>query len=424
MAKPKKTDNLLQRNGNYWMDWTHREPETGIAIRRYRESLNMIAGRIITDKEDAIGVMEKTKTLIREGRFRGTFAKSEKSDTDKKLRTVGEVVAEYCETHIPTMAGTTDASSMLTRFSVFYGSRTLQSITTLDVERYLEGLKKPERLHPRHKTDRVRTVATLVTHFIRLRAFFNWARGREFVTGTPFRNVATGEVLIQKPKGQAPRPCPLNLEQQAQLLDAIGKDHAPALGWVVVAVDTGLRHGEQFGRWNRRGGLLFDQASGIRVKDMNFFTGKLTVRKEIAKTGKQRTIVVPTKRALDALKDACQPGGIARHPDELIFVDIDGRPVYRSAPNWRLQKATRACDITVDVFWHGLRHVFGKNALRAGIAAPFIQRQYGHATLAQTVDYLDIDDDGTSEAMRSLAGLVEAGDTSTTQEGEAVGKRA
>jgi integrase len=424
MAKLKKTPNLLYRDGNPWMDWTHREAETGIAIRRYRESLNLVAGRIITEKEDAIAVMEKTKTLIREGRFRGTFAKSEKSDAEKKLITVGEVVTQYCETHIPTMAGTTDARSMLTRFSVYLGSRTLQSITTLDVERYLEGLKKPERLHPRHKTDRVRSVATVVTHFIRLRAFFNWARERGFVTLTPFRDAKSGKVLITKPKGQAPRPCPLTLAQQAQLIEAIGQDHAPALGWLIVALDTGLRHGEQFGRWNRRDGLTFDQASGVRVKDMNFFTGKLTVRKEIAKTGKQRTITVSTKRALAALKAACQPDGKPRHPDELIFADIDGRPLPYNAPAWRLKKAAQKCNITVDVFWHGLRHVFGKNALRAGIAAPFIQRQYGHATLAQTVDYLDIDDDGTSEAMKAMSGIVEPGDTSTTQEGEKVAQTA
>lgn len=422
MAKPKKTANLFYRDGNPWMDWTHREPETGIAIRRYRESLNLVAGEIITEKEHAIAVMEKTKTLIREGRFRGTFAKSEKSEAEKKLITVSEVVKQYSELHLSTLSGTTDFRSILTRFEVFYGTRPIQSITTIDVDRYIEGLKKPEKLHARHKTERERAPDTIVTHFIRLRAFFNKALEWQFITATPFRSAV--KVLIKKPKGQKRRPCPLTLEQQMQLVDAIAKDHPPALGWLIVALDTGLRHGEQFGLWNRRDGLAFDKTSGIRVRDMNFFTGKLTVRPEVAKNGKQRMVKVATKRALAALKEACQPGGVARHPDELIFVDIDGNPIKYSAPIWRLKKAAKACNITVKVFWHGLRHVFGKNSLKAGIAAPFIQWQYGHATLEQTVVYLDIDDDGTAEAMMPLAALVEPGDTSTTQEGEAVGKSA
>lgn len=424
MATPKKTANLEWRGAVPWLDWTQREKETGRKIRRWRLSLNVASGDKITTVEDAIAVMEKVKTAIREGRFRETLAKSDKTDAKKKLITVGEVITQYMQVHVPTMSKTTVVQPLLTRFAVFLGTCPIQSITTLDIERYIEGLKKPEKLHPRHKKESVRRPSTIVSHVVRLRAFFNWARARKFIKQTPFRSADTGEVLIRKPKGEAPRPCPLTLEQQARILDAIGKDHAPALAWAIVAIDTGLRHGEQFGRWNVRDENTFDEISGIRVRDMNFFTGKLTVREEVAKTGTRRVITVTTKRAINALKEACQPGGVARHPDELIFVDIDGQPIVRSAPIWRLQKAARACNITVDVFWHGLRHVFGKNALRAGIAAPFIQKQYGHASLGQTIDYLDIDDDGTGEAMRALSGIVEPSATIAPQEGGTATKTA
>lgn len=442
MAKPKKTPNLFYRDEVPWIDWTH--VDKAGKKTRHRESLNAWADEEITTKERAVAVLESFKTAAREGRLRETLEKSKKTDeelraAEEKRRaeiTVAEVVKQYCDTHIPTMAGTTNVTSTLTRFAVFHGTAPIQSITTLDVQQYLLGLKLPEKLKPNHKTERVRKVGTEVEHFKRIRAFFNKARQWKYIKCSPFVDDESKEVLIKKPTGQEARPCPLTLAQQNQILEQMKKDHPPSYEWAIVAIDTGIRHGEQFGRYNIRGTGkgreksrtpnfdAFDPTSGIRVKDMNFFTNKLTIRKEVAKSRKQRVISISTRRALEVLREACQPGGQARHPDELIFVDIDGNPHPRTAPVYRLQKAAEACNINFAVFWHGLRHVFGKNALRARIAAPFIQRQYGHATLQQTVDYLDIDEDGMGEAMTPLSGIVEPAATNPTQEDEKIGKTA
>jgi integrase len=433
MAKPTKTRNLFDRDGVPWMDWTHREEVTGRAIKRYRLSLDQVAGRPVRLKEDQLAVMEKTKTAIREGRWRGTLAASELTDyAIKSGRTIASLVAEYEETQVPNMSVTANVMPPLRRFAKHYGDRPITEMAAdvAEMLRYFEGLKQPENLHKYERAACVRTVGTRGIHVKRIRRFFNWALETGYIDRTPFRDPRSQKVLIKVPRGARPRKCPLTIAEQQQIIAAVAEDHPPAVGWILVALDTGLRRAEQFGRYVRRGtrDQEFDWTSGIRVKDMNFFTRKLTVRDVVAKSGKKRVITIATARAFNVLKHACQPNGVARHPEELIFTTVDGTPLPRTAPLWRLQKAAKACGITVDVFWHGLRHVFGRNGLQAGIPPAFLQRVYGHATLQQTVDYLDVDDDNVD--LSALARVVEpkpaggSGDTVTTQEGGHVAQTA
>lgn len=425
MAKTKKTSNLEYRGEGGripFIDWT-------FGGKRYRESLNQWAEEEITTKDRALAVLDAYKVAVREGRLRETLAKSRKTDAQlKATRTVSEVAHEYREVYLPTLAPTMDEAPFLTRFEVFFGTTPIADVTTLDIERYFNGLKQPEKLRPTDKAERVRSIGTQIKHFTRIRHLFNWALDRRVIDSTPFRDVRSGRVLIKKPTGQQPRRCPVTPEQQAEILSELQRTHAPAVAWTVVAIDTGLRRGEQFGRWfrktrtNGRKRDEFDPISGIRVRDMNFFTGRLTVREEVSKTRKRRVIKIATRRALRALKEACQPGGVARHPDELIFVDFDGKPIKRDTPKHYLQKAAKECKL--EVWWHALRRFFGTNALLAGVATPFIQKAYGHASPDMTTWYLDIDDDALDTALDSMAAIVEPAATSAPHEEESVGKTA
>lgn len=423
MAKPTKTRNLFYRDGVPWMDWTHREEVTGRAIARYRLSLNQIAGEEIKTKDRAIAVMEKTKTAIREGRFRGTLANSEKTDTQlKALVTLAQVIVEYREHHIPKLSVTTNIEGAVKRLARHLGDRLIGSLELIDVERYIKGLEKPEKFNVTDKVERTRTPGAINAHVTRIGHMFTWAVERGFLTRSPMEHQHTRKRLIKKVKGERPRDVTFTADEQQRLIDAARASVVPqAADWMIFALDTGLRRGEQFGRYKRRQRVnsVFDETSGIRVKDWNQFNGKLTVRAEVAKTRKVREVPIATERTRKIVTELCAPGGVARKPNDLIFVTIDGTPYPRTTALARLQSACKDAGLP-KVHWHDLRHMFASDLYyRCGVPLQVVQKVLGHSTIQMTMTYLNVTEAGIDAALAGFDGLRKR-DTATTQEGEKV----
>jgi integrase len=429
MAKPTKTRNLFDRDGVPWMDWTHREEITGRAIKRYRLSLDQVAGRPVRLKEDQLAVMEKTKTAIREGRWRGTLAASEKTTEQiTQAVTLSEVIAEYREHHIPKLAVTSNIEAAVKRLAKHLGDRPIASLQLIDIERYIRGLEKPEKFDEKHKVARTRTPGAINAHVVRIGHMLTWAIERGFLTRSPMEHPHTRKRLVKKLKGEQPRDVTLTADEQDRVIAAAARSVVPeAANWITFALDTGLRRGEQFGRYKRparrNGGGAFDDTSGIRVKDWNPFTNKLTVRAIVAKTRKDREVPIATERTRKILREACAPDGVARHPNELIFVTIDGTPVYRTAALRRLNYACRDAKAQ-KIHWHDLRHTFASDLYyRCGVPLQVVQKVLGHSTIQMTMTYLNVTEAGIDAALAGLDGLRKR-DTATTQEGSGVAQGA
>jgi integrase len=430
MAKPtKRTENLSWRGDVPWMDWTHLEPVTGRFLGRYRMSLNKVAGRKITLIEDAKAVMQRTMTAIREGRWRGTLEASEQTDEQiAQARPLRDVIAEYREHHISKLAATSNIVGAVNRLAKHLGDRPIASLQLIDLERYFKGLENPEKFTDVHKEARTRTPGAINQHIVRIGHLFTWAIERGFLTRSPMEHQHTRKRLIKKLKGEQPRDVTLTPEEQERVIAAAAASvMPPAADWITFALDTGLRRGEQFGRFKRpsrrNGAGAFDATSGIRVRDWNPFTNKLTVRAIAAKTRKDREVPIATERTRKMLRELCAPGGVARPPNDLIFVTIDGTPVYVTTALRRLNSACRDAQVR-KIRWHDLRHTFASDLYyRCGVPLQVVQKVLGHSTIQMTMTYLNVTEAGIDAALSGLDGLRKR-DTATTQEGASVAQGA
>lgn len=398
-----KRKGLTQRNGHWWGQCVQRDPHTKALIRRWRFSIDVLAGHHIEAKGEAEAIFDKAKTAIREGTFE-TMGLSSAS----ALR-LPDVVKLYTDTYLSQRSGR-GQEAILSRFVAKLGARVFSEIHTLDVDSYLAGLRESELLN-NHKTPRVRSVATINRHTVRLRHLWTWAIERQLADRTPFRD-ERGKVLIRVQAGEQHREVTMTPEEQPRLLLACDPE---LRAWTTVALDTGLRHGEQFGRFNRTTGR-FDPTSGIRVRDVNFVTKKLMVRPEVAKTRKLRTIPIRTSRGYSALWAACHnEHGKMRPADALIFVTIDEKPIPAGVPLGRLQSACGRAK-TTRLRWHDLRHQFASDLYyRCSVPLQIVQKLLGHASIEQTMTYLNVRDEGIEEAMDRLGSLRGENDTTTTQ---------
>lgn len=113
---------------------------------------------------------------------------------------------------------------------------------------------------------------------------------------------------------------------------------------IAFAVDTGLRKEEQF---------------SLLRSDVDLAAGELTVRAEVAKSGKARRVpLLPRARALaDQLMQA---------PGVYLFETADGNRYSKASPTMyeALQKACKRAGIKAHVEWHDLRRSCGCRLLQ------------------------------------------------------------
>ncbi len=152
--------------------------------------------------------------------------------------------------------------------------------------------------------------------------------------------------------------------------------HAPpkAREAIAFAIDTGLRKEEQFS-------LLWT--------DVDLVAGQLTVRAEVSKTGKARTIPI-LPRTLEALRARAQPFGF-------VFTASDGSRYTPNSPTmWEaLGKACRRAGLP-RIAWHDLRRTCGIRLLRDHkLRMEEVSRWLGHSSVRVTerhYAFLSVDD--------------------------------
>jgi integrase len=263
-----------------------------------------------------------------------------------------------------------------------FGEQKLDQITTVDVERFLDGLLA------------TRAPATRNRYRTTLHAMFNRAIRHGLVAINPVRGVAKSK----EPEGRIKY---LTAEEEAAVLEALHPDALlvgrPRLDAVrpdlrplfTVSIHTGLRWSEQ-----RRLGW----------RDADFLTGLITVRQ--SKSGYARQIPMNSiVRA--ALMDLAGQRTRPDDPEEPVFrcsyVQPDHffpKAVERAAE--ALKKAKRDASRLDGYTWHCNRHTFASRLVMAGVDTRTVQTLGGWRTLAMVQRYSHLAPAHLREAVERL----------------------
>jgi integrase len=155
---------------------------------------------------------------------------------------------------------------------------------------------------------------------------------------------------------------------------------------IVVALKTGLRHGE----------LL-----ALRWQDVDLVAGRLIVRralsgKKIESPKNNRTREVPlSEEAMRALKAHRHLRG------ELVFTTPTGQMLTRCGCRWPLWNACKRAGLRL-VGWHALRHTFASHLVMRGAPLKAVQELLGHADITMTMRYAHLSPDARRDAVRLL----------------------
>ncbi|MDA2923652.1 site-specific integrase [Acidobacteria bacterium AH-259-L09] len=257
------------------------------------------------------------------------------------------------------------AKSLLPRF----GPYPITAITSADVNGFIA-----DKLKRGLASNSVRTDVNL------LGKIFKDAIGDNFLRHTPMDGV-------RKPKStQRRKGIALNPEQIKSLLDTL--DSKTSL-YVLTAILTGMRQGEQFGlfwediNWD-------DDVIGIE-RSLYWRFGDCPERKP----GEPRWIYVAPKtekstRSIDLsprLKKELRKLYLTSKKEGLVFPSCKGTPLiandfYKN----KFKPALEAAGIDPKVRWHDLRHTFGSLKLSQGADIYYVSRQMGHSSIQITVD--------------------------------------
>jgi integrase len=217
------------------------------------------------------------------------------------------------------------------------------------------------------------------------------------------RNVAQA---VKSPKPVAKEICVLDANEVRRFLEAARGERLEAL--YILAVSTGVREGE---------------CLGLKWSDVNFDTGKLSVRRSLSIT-KDGPVFTDTKRkssrrsiklprtALEALRihrkrqnEERLRVGLEWTDNGLVFPGEKGQPMkpwtlYGGSFKRILKRAGLPQNVT---FHEATRHTCATLLLSKGVHPKLVQELLGHATISITLDtyshVLPGMDDGLAETM-------------------------
>jgi site-specific recombinase XerD len=246
-------------------------------------------------------------------------------------------------------------SRLTARLLPAFGPRKLDEITTADVERFLDGLRRGDRAVSPASRNRYRD---------QLSGMFKRSLRLGLVTTNPVKGIPK----VKEPSG---RIAYLSSEEE----DAVRAALPPALRPVfTVSINTGLR-------WSEQAGLVW--------RDVDVLTGIITVR--LSKNGTTRR--VPMNSVTRAtLYDLAAARVRPTDPSEPVFT-----AAYRTTAR-ALEIAVEAAQATLagagkdtsrlDGFtWHGNRHTFASRLVTAGVDLRAVQELGGWKTLSMVQRY-------------------------------------
>ena len=141
-------------------------------------------------------------------------------------------------------------------------------------------------------------------------------------------------------------------------------------------------------------GLRVAEVLNLKVRDINWNTGKLMVRE--GKGKKDRTLWVGE----DDLKVLCKWREKRWVQAENLFTTLKGGKLSDRYIRTMVKREGKAAGIEKDIHPHMLRHTFATDIYRDTKNIRLTQKVLGHADLATTMIYTHIVDDEIEDAMR------------------------
>ncbi len=340
-------------SGIWWICYFDREG------RRHREKGG--------PKSLAKKIYEKRKTEIRERRFfpperrRATFFE--------------EILEDYRVAATAAGRAIMSDGSGYKRLRQTFGGGQADSITPREIEAFRDALA--ETVSP----------ARVNRHLALLRAIF-----RRAVRDGKLEVSPIGSVRFLRENNARVRY--LTPEEEERLLGAVPERFQPL---IIVAIHTGMRQGE----------LL-----RLRWKDVDFFSGTITVRQ--AKSGEGRRlpmnrVVRETLRNLrqERICEAKARGDGHELFSPYVFCAPRGGYLFNVKRDW--YRVLRRTGIE-DLRFHDLRHTFASRLVMAGVDLYSVQTLLGHKTSAMTLRYAHLSPGHLREKVELLAGAVAQGE--------------
>lgn len=252
----------------------------------------------------------------------------------------------------------------LTVFMPVLGSRTLPSITPMDVQAIVD--ERGSHVSP----------ATLRRDVAALRAVLNAAVDADLLARSPARRV-------RLPRVRPPERVTLGPAELIRLADAV-----PARYRALVLVGGVL-------------GLRWGEAIGLRVCDIDFMRRTVTVTQVVEEVAGQIGIVVGEAKSTDSLRTVAAPGflieELARHLAEhqadvagdreaLVFVGPRGGLLRRRFAERTFKPAVERAGLDPSITFHGLRHVAMSILVDENVHPRVMQSRAGHASSRLTLE--------------------------------------
>jgi integrase len=284
----------------------------------------------------------------------------------------------------------TPSQSSLKPVLAYFGWKAIRSIRPSDIEAYkIARLASPVVISVNRKilddhsqkfrtikesVSRPRKIASVNRELELLRAIFNFAKGEDLVSKSPFE---TRTKLIST-SAELERDRVMSLEEEQRLLGVCVDRKAHLRPLIIAAVDTGMRRGELF---------------KLRWRDVNLGTREILIQASNAKTERMRRVGL-TNRSTFELMTLWNRG--PKDPDDRVFgITSTIKTAWKSA-----------CDEAgiTDLRFHDLRHTATTRMVRSGVPASEVMKLTGHTQTKTFLRYLNL----TSESLSSSAGRLDA----------------
>jgi len=200
-----------------------------------------------------------------------------------------------------------------------------------------------------------------------LRALCKFMLIENLIKEDPIENIST-------PRGWKRVPRVMGIDEVFELLDNI--------------------HGEKFSLRDRAileiiysSGLRVSEVIGIKMEDINFDAGFITVR---GKGSKERVVPV-SENTLQILKryiKELRPIILGKRNSNTLFLAKGGRPMTRQRV-WQLIKRYSK-GLGIDISPHTLRHCFASHLLDGGADLRALQKMLGHTDISTTQIYTKV----------------------------------
>ena len=275
----------------------------------------------------------------------------------------------------------------------YLGERSLSALTTNEIQKFYNTLKKYGRVHPDkvHGTELADSMIRK-THMLLHEALGMAVQQRLLIT-----NPTNGTTI---PKNNYPAKQIFNDEQLDRFMEIIKSDEK-WYDFFYTEITTGLRKGEICGlKWedfDEHSGTLKIRRSVGRLKD-----GFLPVGETKTETGTREIILPPsTAELLKSRKESAV--------SDWIFPNLcnPNEPINPQSAYTHLKVVLKQADLPL-IRFHDLRHTFATHAIAGGVDAKTLSGILGHTNASFTLDtYTHITTDMQKNAAKIVGNFMD-----------------